>query len=108
MCGGQRRACACRRLQPPLRVEWAEGKQEGDQSGVKSLHLANLPDGVTEEKLLAAFEAYGGPIERVAVPEARPGETRKRNFAFVHFDNRSTALRVLEVRACAAGWEMRA
>ena len=88
----------CRTLQPPLRVEWAEGKQDGDQSGVKSLHIAHLPEDMTEEKLLAAFTAYGGAIERIAMPEQRPGEMRKRNFAFVHYDKRSTALRVLEVR----------
>jgi hypothetical protein len=88
---------ACRLLQPPLRVEWAEGKSDGDQTTVKSLHVSNLPDNCTEEKITATFQALGGPIEKVAMMEPKPGDTRKRNFAFVHFDKRSTALRVLEV-----------
>jgi RNA recognition motif-containing protein len=78
-------------------VEWAEGKSDGDQTTVKSLHVSNLPENCTEEKLTATFTALGGVIEKVAMMDAKPGDVRKRNFAFVHFDKRSTALKVLEV-----------
>jgi hypothetical protein len=93
----------CRQLSPPLRVEWADTKgQEGsNNSDVKSLHVSNLPYDCTEDMLREAFEVHA-PIERIALLDRkvqRQGEqNKKREYAFVHYEKRSTALRVLEVR----------
>jgi hypothetical protein len=93
---------ACRPLSPPLRVEWADSKaHEVDNPDVKSLHVGNLPEECTEEKLRAAFEPLA-PLDRVALLDQKPGRGgepgKKRDYAFIHYDRRSVAIRVLEVR----------
>ena len=92
----------CRCLSPSLRVEWADTKaHEADQADVKSLHISNLPEDCTEEQIRSALESLS-PIERVALldqKQSRPGDpVKKREYAFVHYNKRSTALKVLEVR----------
>lgn len=92
---------ACRCLSPSLRVEWADTKaHEADQADVKSLHISNLPEDCTEEQIRSALERLS-PIERVALldqKQSRPGDpVKKREYAFVHYNKRSTALKVLEV-----------
>ena len=88
---------------PPLRVEWADTKGEGTcNSDVKSLHVSNFPEDTTEESLKEAF-AELGPLERVALLDRKndrggsePG--KKRDYAFIHYEKRSTMLKVFEVR----------
>lgn len=85
-----------------MRIEWADTKShEADQADVKSLHISNLPEDCTEEQIRNALESLA-PIERIALldqKQSRPGDpVKKREYAFVHYTKRSTALKVLEVR----------
>lgn len=97
-----------RSLSPSLRVEWADTKaHEADQADVKSLHISNLPEDCTEEQIRTALERFAC-IERVALldqKQSRPGDpVKKREYAFVHYTKRSTALQVLEVRLFSSPW----
>jgi hypothetical protein len=86
---------------PPLRVEWADSKGEGScNSDVKSLHVSTLPDDTSEEDLREAFLPYGA-IERIALLDRKSDrvgdKSKKRDYAFVHYEKRSTMLKAFEV-----------
>eukprot|EP00210_Caulerpa_lentillifera_P003170 g3029.t1 len=78
-----------------LTVTWAEPRRmEVDHEKVKSIYVGNLPDTVTEMKLRDMFKAYGD-VEKVVLPYARDGR-RHRDYGFVHYVDRSCALKAIE------------
>ncbi|KAJ7526846.1 hypothetical protein O6H91_16G043400 [Diphasiastrum complanatum] len=79
-------------------VSWADPRSGLDtpaaMAQVKVVYVRNLPDTVTEEQLKSLFERHG-EVTRVVLPAAKPGQM-KRDFGFVHFSDRSSALKALE------------
>ena len=55
---------------------------------VKAVYVKNLPESVTSEKLKELFEQHG-EITKVVLPS-------KRDFGFVHFAERSSALKAVK------------
>lgn len=60
---------------------------------VKALYLKNLPENVTPEKLRELFERHG-EVTKVVLPPAKAGQ--KRDFGFIHFAERSSALKAVK------------
>lgn len=56
--------------------------------------MRNLPDTVTEDQLQKIFEHHG-EVTKVVLPSSKPGQS-KRDFGFVHFSERSSALKAIE------------
>lgn len=76
-------------------VSWAEARGSMDSSAlsqVKAVYVRNLPDGVTQEQLQRLFEHHG-EVTKVVLPALKPGQSR---FGFVHFTERSSALKAVE------------
>lgn len=70
-------------------VDWADPQEEPDDetmSKVKVLYVRNLTSDINEESLKSLFEEHG-TIERVK---------KIKDYAFVHFDERESALRAME------------
>lgn len=70
-------------------VDWADPQEEPDQdtmSKVKVLYVRNLKSDITEEQLKEKFEPYG-KIERVK---------KIKDYGFIHFDDRESALKAME------------
>ncbi|XP_050536868.1 heterogeneous nuclear ribonucleoprotein R isoform X2 [Daktulosphaira vitifoliae] len=70
-------------------VDWADPQEEPDDetmSKVKVLYVRNLTQEITENRLKETFEAFGS-VERVK---------KIKDYAFVHFNDRSSALKALE------------
>lgn len=70
-----------------LVVDWAEQQDEPDEetmSQVKVLYVRNLKESVTEERLQEVFEKHG-KVDKVK---------RIKDYAFVHFEERSAAVQV--------------
>jgi RNA recognition motif-containing protein len=61
---------------------------------VKAIYVNNLPESVTQEQLKELFKCHG-EITRVVLPAPKPGQS-KREFRFVHFAERESALKVVE------------
>lgn len=83
-------------------MEWADTKGEGScNSEVKSLHVSNLPEDTTEADLNDAFTPLA-PLERIALLDRKnergDNTGKKREYAFIHYEKRSTMLKVFEVR----------
>lgn len=57
---------------------------------MKTLYIKNLPENVAKEKLKEIFEKHG-EVTKVVLPPGKPGQ--KRDFGFVHFAERSSALK---------------
>lgn len=57
---------------------------------MKTLYIKNLPENVAKEKLKEMFEKHG-EVTKVVLPPGKPGQ--KRDFGFVHFAERSSALK---------------
>ncbi|KAG1359136.1 heterogeneous nuclear ribonucleoprotein Q [Cocos nucifera] len=77
-------------------VSWADPKNSADSSAaaqVKALYLKNLPENVTPEKLRELFEHHG-EVTKVVLPPAKAGQ--KRDFGFIHFAERSSALKAVK------------
>lgn len=77
-------------------VSWADPKNSSDASAaaqVKAIYVKNLLDTVTSEKLKELFERHG-EITKVVLPPAKGGQ--KRDFGFVHFAERSSALKAVK------------
>ncbi|KAI0500755.1 hypothetical protein KFK09_018971 [Dendrobium nobile] len=77
-------------------VSWADPKNSADASAaaqVKAIYVKNLPESVTSEKLKENFERHG-EITKVVLPPAKAGQ--KRDFGFVHFAERSSALKAVK------------
>uniref|UniRef100_A0A1D1Y6G9 Heterogeneous nuclear ribonucleoprotein Q n=1 Tax=Anthurium amnicola TaxID=1678845 RepID=A0A1D1Y6G9_9ARAE len=77
-------------------VSWAEPKNSTDSSAasqVKAIYVKNLPENVTSEKLKELFEHHG-EITKVVLPPPKAGQTR--DFGFIHFAERSSALKAIK------------
>ncbi|PKA59989.1 Polyadenylate-binding protein 2 [Apostasia shenzhenica] len=77
-------------------VSWADPKNSADASAaaqVKAVYVKNLPENITSEKLKELFERHG-EITKVVLPPAKAGQ--KRDFGFVHFSERSSALKAVK------------
>eukprot|EP01018_Ginkgo_biloba_P013295 Gb_21901 [translate_table: standard] len=76
-------------------VSWADPKAAPpDINEVKAVYVCNLPDNVTQEQLKELFERHG-EITKVVLPLPKAGQT-KREFGFVHFAERESALKAIE------------
>jgi len=81
-----------------LTVRWAEPKGEvpvEDSAKVKAIFVRGLPEGSSEDSLRELFEHHG-EIEKVMLPQNRETGT-KRDFGFVHFKERESALAAAKV-----------
>lgn len=79
-----------------LTVSWADPKNSSDASAaaqVKAIYVKNLPENVTSEKLKEIFDKHG-EITKVVLPPSKAGQ--KRDFGFIHFTERSSALKAVK------------
>ncbi|XP_058086819.1 heterogeneous nuclear ribonucleoprotein Q-like isoform X2 [Magnolia sinica] len=77
-------------------ISWADPKSAPDSSAaaqVKAVYVKNLPDNTTPEQLKELFERHG-EVTKVVMPPAKPGQ--KRDFGFIHFAERSSALKAVK------------
>ncbi|XP_008662372.3 heterogeneous nuclear ribonucleoprotein Q isoform X3 [Zea mays] len=77
-------------------VSWADTKNGGESAStaqVKSLYVKNLPKAVTQEQLKKLFE-HLGEVTKVVIPPAKAGHENR--YGFVHFKERSMAMKALE------------
>ncbi|CAL9177830.1 unnamed protein product [Musa hybrid cultivar] len=78
-------------------VSWADPKNSADSSAaaqVKAIYVKNLPENVSSERLKELFE-LNGEVTKVVLPPAKAGQG-KRDFGFVHFADRSSALKAVK------------
>jgi len=61
---------------------------------VKAVYVKNLPKNVTQEQLKKLFERHG-KITKVVLPPAKSGQEKNR-IGFVHFAERSNAMKALK------------
>jgi len=61
---------------------------------VKAIYVKNLPKDVTQDDLKELF-GYHGKITKVVLPPAKAGHENRR-FGFVHFAERSSAMKALK------------
>ncbi|KAL5223334.1 hypothetical protein ABZP36_028047 [Zizania latifolia] len=80
-----------------LTVSWAEPKGSSDSSSaaaqVKTIYVKNLPENASKDKIKELFEKHG-EVTKVVLPPAKAGH--KRDFGFVHFAERSSALKAVK------------
>ncbi|XP_060203836.1 heterogeneous nuclear ribonucleoprotein Q isoform X1 [Lycium barbarum] len=78
-------------------VTWADPKITPDHSGpasqVKALYVKNIPENTPTDQLKELFQRHG-EVTRVVMPPAKPGG--KRDFGFVHYAERSSALKAVK------------
>uniref|UniRef100_A0A0E0J0B3 RRM domain-containing protein n=1 Tax=Oryza nivara TaxID=4536 RepID=A0A0E0J0B3_ORYNI len=60
---------------------------------VKTIYVKNLPENASKEKIKEIFEKHG-EVTKVVLPPAKDGH--KRDFGFVHFAERSSALKAVK------------
>ncbi|KAJ6986152.1 heterogeneous nuclear ribonucleoprotein Q-like isoform X2 [Populus alba x Populus x berolinensis] len=77
-------------------VSWADPKNADSSasSQVKALYVKNLPKTVTQDQLKKLFERHG-KITKVVLPPAKSGQEKNR-IGFVHFAERSSAMKALK------------
>ncbi|KAJ6739470.1 hypothetical protein OIU74_004278 [Salix koriyanagi] len=77
-------------------VSWADPKNadSSTSSQVKAIYVKNLPKTVTQDQLKKLFERHG-KITKVVLPPAKPGQEKNR-IGFVHFAERSSAMKALK------------
>lgn len=77
-------------------VSWADPKnaESSASSQVKAIYVKNLPKNITQDRLKELFERHGS-ITKVVLPPAKPGHEKSR-FGFIHFADRSSALKALK------------
>ncbi|KAJ8900593.1 hypothetical protein K2173_025370 [Erythroxylum novogranatense] len=77
-------------------ISWADPKGTPDHSSaaahVKALYVKNIPENTSSEKLKELFQRHG-EVRKVVMP---PGKTGKRDFGFIHFAERSSALKAVK------------
>jgi len=83
-----------------LTVSWAEPKGSSSSSSdsssaaqVKTIYVKNLPENVSKDKVKDLFEVHG-EVTKIVLPPAKAGH--KRDFGFVHFAERSSALKAVK------------
>ncbi|CAM8904753.1 unnamed protein product [Rhodiola kirilowii] len=79
-------------------VTWADPKSTPNSSSaaaaqVKALYVKNIPDNTTTDQLKEVFQHYG-EVTKVVMPPSKSGSA-KRDFGFVHFAERSSALKAV-------------
>ncbi|CAN0889407.1 Heterogeneous nuclear ribonucleoprotein Q [Linum grandiflorum] len=76
-------------------ISWADPKATPDHSGaasqVKALYVKNIPENTSTEKLKELFVRHG-EVTKVVMP---PGKAGKRDFGFIHFADRASALKAV-------------
>ncbi|KAL2345239.1 hypothetical protein Fmac_006524 [Flemingia macrophylla] len=77
-------------------VSWADPRnsESSVNSQVKALYIKNLPENITQDRLKELFEHHGN-VTKVVLPPAKAGQ-EKRRFGFVHFAERSSAMKALK------------
>ncbi|XP_062083018.1 heterogeneous nuclear ribonucleoprotein Q-like [Humulus lupulus] len=77
-------------------VSWADPKnaESSAASQVKAVYVKNLPKNVTQDQLKKLFEHHG-KITKVVLPPAKAGQEKSR-IGFVHFAERSSAMKALK------------
>uniref|UniRef100_A0A2N9IT18 RRM domain-containing protein n=1 Tax=Fagus sylvatica TaxID=28930 RepID=A0A2N9IT18_FAGSY len=77
-------------------VSWADPKNADSSaaSQVKAVYVKNLPKNVTQDQLKKLFEHHG-KITKVVLPPAKSGQEKSR-IGFVHFTERSSAMKALK------------
>ncbi|KAL3646875.1 hypothetical protein CASFOL_009419 [Castilleja foliolosa] len=76
-------------------VSWADPKtSESSTSQVKAVYVKNLPRDITQDQLKDLFDRHG-KITKVVLPPAKPGQEKSR-YGFVHFEERSSAMKALK------------
>ncbi|KAI4330693.1 hypothetical protein MLD38_028953 [Melastoma candidum] len=78
-------------------VTWADPKSTSDHaaaSQVKALYVKNIPDNTTTEQLKELFQRHG-EVTKVVMPPSKTGSS-KRDFGFVHYADRSSALKAVK------------
>ncbi|KAI3818483.1 hypothetical protein L1987_12291 [Smallanthus sonchifolius] len=79
-----------------LTVTWADPKISPDHSAaaqVKALYVKNIPENTPTEHLKELFQRHG-EVTKVVMPPAKAGG--KRDFGFIHFAERSSALKAVK------------
>lgn len=76
-------------------VSWADPRNDDSASNsqMKAVYVKNLPKDVTQDQLRKAFEHHG-EITKVVLPPAKAGQAKR--FGFVHFAERSVAMKALK------------
>ncbi|CAK7348642.1 unnamed protein product [Dovyalis caffra] len=77
-------------------VSWADPKgtppdHSAAASQVKALYVKNIPENTSTEKLKELFQRHGD-VTKVVMP---PGKAGKRDFGFIHYAERSSALKAV-------------
>ncbi|KAG5253094.1 nuclear localization sequence-binding protein [Salix suchowensis] len=77
-------------------VSWADPRNAGSSTSfqVKAVYVKNLPEDITQDCLRQLFEHHG-KVTKVVLPPAKPGHEKNR-FGFVHFAERSSAMKALK------------
>ncbi|KAH9766965.1 Heterogeneous nuclear ribonucleoprotein Q [Citrus sinensis] len=77
-------------------ISWADPKSTPDHSAaasqVKALYVKNIPDNTSTEKIKELFQRHG-EVTKVVMP---PGKSGKRDFGFIHYAERSSALKAVK------------
>ncbi|KAJ0250069.1 Heteroproteinous nuclear ribonucleoprotein Q [Hirschfeldia incana] len=77
-------------------VTWADPKSSPETSAaaaqVKALYVKNIPENTSTEQLKELFQRHG-EVTKVVTP---PGKGGKRDFGFVHYAERSSALKAIK------------
>ncbi|KAK7258446.1 hypothetical protein RIF29_24023 [Crotalaria pallida] len=77
-------------------VTWADPKASPDPaaaSQVKALYVKNIPENASTEQLKELFGRHG-EVTKVVMPPGKVGG--KRNFGFIHYAERSSALKAIK------------
>ncbi|KAL1367097.1 hypothetical protein HN51_021171 [Arachis hypogaea] len=77
-------------------VTWADPKNSTDHSAasqVKALYVKNIPENTTTEQLKELFSRHG-EVTKVVMPPSKAGG--KRDFGFIHYAERSSALKAVK------------
>ncbi|XP_008437829.1 heterogeneous nuclear ribonucleoprotein Q isoform X1 [Cucumis melo] len=78
-------------------VSWADPKSMPDNTAaaqVKALYVKNIPENTTTEQLKELFQQHG-EVTKVNMPPGKAGSS-KRDFAFIHYAERSSALKAVK------------
>ncbi|PSS26248.1 Heterogeneous nuclear ribonucleoprotein like [Actinidia chinensis var. chinensis] len=78
-------------------VSWADPKSTPDHSAaasqVKALYVKNIPENTPTEQVKQLFQRHG-EVTKVVMPPAKSGG--KRDFGFIHYAERSSALKAVK------------
>lgn len=80
---------------PPIALQsavyWCWSSKYWDLQ-VKALYVKNIPENTTTEQLKELFQRHGD-VTKVVMP---PGKAGKRDFGFIHYADRSSALKAIK------------